>query len=114
VEVERLLGEVAVSRKTIDKALEDQRVELQEWRNVALDLEPLAAMGRLAGPLSDDLRRILGKLNDRAAALLTAFQADAIYRPEIEALRAEVMRAMSLVRQLSRSPVEPHAGQEMN
>jgi len=113
-EVERLTSEAALNKNAIDKALEDQRVELQEWRSVALELEPLAAMGRLAGPLSDDLRRILGKLNDRAAALLTVFQADAIHRPEIEALRAEAMRAMSLVRQLSRSPVEPHAGQEMN
>jgi hypothetical protein len=113
-EVERLLGEVALNRNAIDKALDDQRVELQEWRSVALDLEPLAAVGRLAGPLSDDLRRILGKLNERAASLLTVFQGDAIYRPEIEALRAEAMRAMSLVRQLSRSPLEPHPGQEMH
>lgn len=109
MDAERLIGEVALKKNAIDKALADQRVELQEWRNVAAELEPLAAVGRLAAPLSDELRRFLGKLNDRAAFLLSLSHVDASYRPEIEALRAEALKALSLARQLS-PPMAPRVG----
>jgi hypothetical protein len=100
---ERSLGEAAVKKNRIVKALADQRVELQQWRETACALEPLAAAGRVALQLSREMHDLIANVDDRARTLLAASALEAAHRPEIEALRADAMRAASLARQLSRA-----------
>ena len=100
---ERSLGEVTFKRSQVVKALADQRVELQQWRDTACALEPLANVGRVAMQLAREMHDLVANLDDRAKFLLSVSLVDANYRPEVEALRADAMRAASLARQLSRA-----------
>jgi hypothetical protein len=99
---EQSLGEATIKRSQIVKALADQRVELQQWRDTACALEPLAAAGRVAAQLAREMHDLVANLDDRARFLLGVSLLDATYRPEVEALRADAMRAASLARQLAR------------
>ena len=103
---ERALGEATFKRSQVVKALADQRVELQQWRDTACALEPLANLGRVAMQLAREMHDLVANLDDRAKFLLSVALLDANYRPEVEALRADAMRAASLARQLSRANTE--------
>jgi hypothetical protein len=109
---ERSLGEVTFKRSQVVKALADQRVELQQWRDTACALEPLANVGRVAMQLAREMHDLVANLDDRAKFLLGVALLDANYRPEVEALRADAMRAASLARQLSRAKAEPTSSRE--
>jgi len=100
---ERSLGEVSVAKSQLLKALADERIELQQWRDTACSLEPLAAAGRIAVQLAREMHDLVASLDDRARVLLSTSQLDSTSRTEIEALRADAMRAVSLVRQLARA-----------
>jgi PAS fold len=99
-EAERTLGEAIFKKNETLKTLTDQRIELQQWFDQACTLEPLAATGRLAVDIAGELQTILTKVDDRAQFLLGLSQLEASYRPEVEGLRAEALRAASLARQL--------------
>jgi hypothetical protein len=100
VESDRSLGEALFKKNQIAKSLADQRVELDRWRDTAQDLESLAAAGRLAMHVAHELHEMVATLDDRARFLLSIAALEASYRPEVERLRAEAMRAASLARQL--------------
>ena len=100
-ESDRSLGEAMFKKNQIAKTLADQRVELDEWREAARGLEPLAAAGRLALHISRELHEMVASLDDRARFLLSVSSLDATHRPEVEQLRVEAMRAASLARQLT-------------
>jgi len=108
---ERSLGEVSVAKSQLLKALADERIELQQWRDTACSLEPLAAAGRIAVQLAREMHDLVASLDDRARVLLSTSQLDSTSRTEIEALRADAMRAVSLVRQLARASAGRASGE---
>ena len=112
-DVERSLGEATIKKNQLFKKLSDQRVEMQQWQAQARTLEPLATAGRLAGQLARELHELVANLDERARLLLGVSRLDAGYRPVVEALRADAMRAASLARQLSRSAPDIPDGEEM-
>ena len=83
------------------KALVDQHAELLQWRETAIELEPLAAAGRLAATVARELQEILGRVDARAQLLLTRGTSEAGARSHIESLRADALRAASLARQFA-------------
>ena len=102
-EAQRTLGEAIFKRNEALKSLADQRIELQQWSDQACALEPLAAAGRLAIDVARELQTILATIDERAQFLLGLVNLEASYRPEVEGLRAEAIRAESLARQLTAS-----------
>jgi chromosome segregation ATPase len=83
------------------KAFADQRSELRRWQEAAIQLEPLAAAGRLAIDLARDLQETLGHVDARTRFLLTLCSSEGIPRSAIETLRADALRAASLARQFT-------------
>jgi hypothetical protein len=53
------------------------------------------------------LNELVARLDDRAQLLLSLSRVDVSYRPIIEAMHADALRAASLARQLSRSSPDP-------
>jgi len=111
--VERSTGEVNAKGRQLTKVLADQTVELQQWQETAHELEPLAASGRLAAQIANDVLALIARLDDRTRALLGATALDASFRADVEAMRADAIRAASLSRQLAQpgaaaQPSEEH------
>jgi hypothetical protein len=111
-DAERWLGKATIEKNHAVKALTDQRVEVQHWREAAWAMEPLATLGRLATHLSPELHELVTSLDERAQLLLAVSRLDTSHRPLVEALRADAIRAASLVRQLSRSHEETSPAHE--
>jgi hypothetical protein len=104
-QAEGALGAATLANHQIVKTLADQRVELDQWRTLVGELEPVASAGRLAIQLARELHQVMLSLENRAGFLLGVSPLDASCRPEMESLRADAIRASSLARQLAR----PHA-----
>ena len=98
---------LTVERDHALKLVADQLVEIAQWGETACALEPLAAAGRLAIQVSRELLELVSKLDERAHMLLNVSLLDARYRPDVELLRADVMRTASLARQLTKWSTEP-------
>jgi hypothetical protein len=101
VEIERTLGEAVLQRNELAKQLADERVELKHWRDAAIELEPAAAVGRLANKLARELHELIAALDERTRLLLEISPVDATYRAIVEALRGEAARTALLARRLA-------------
>jgi hypothetical protein len=99
-DADRALGEALLKKHQIAKTFADQRIELDQWRETARELETLATAGRLAVHVSRELHELIATLDDRARFLLSVSALDAGCRHEVERLRADAMHAASLARQL--------------
>src|SRR5262249_13604132 len=108
-EADRSLGEALFKKNQIAKTLADQRIELDQWRETARELETLATAGRLALHVSREIHELVATLDDRARFLLSVSALDASCRPEVERLRADAMPPASLARQLIAVDREVHA-----
>jgi hypothetical protein len=98
---------VAEARQTeIEKALADQRLELQTVEENAQNLERLAAAGRVALAVGRELETIVEAIDARTQHLLVECALDADNRHVFEALRVDAIDAASLTRQVLHIPVE--------
>jgi hypothetical protein len=105
-QTERALGELTLLKNQVLKSLADQRVELEQWRETASTIEPLASMGRLANQISCELHGLIATLDERARLLLNVSRVDVSYRPAIETVHDAVL-ATSMARRLSSTNAEP-------
>jgi len=100
-QAERALGEAIMKKNQILKVLADQRIELTRLSDASRTLEPLAAAGRLAVDVARELEEVTTEIDGRVKFLLGLCDLEAASRSELEALRAESLRAASLARQFA-------------
>ena len=98
--LEEAAGAVVAQQRASEKALADQRVELQSLDLATRRIEPLAAAGRLALDVARELVTAVADIDARAACLVAECAADSSSREEVEQLRAGAVRAGSLARQI--------------
>jgi PAS domain S-box-containing protein len=106
-ELEQALAAALVKQTELEKALADQRVELQTVEGNARILESLAAGGRVALAVGRELQTVVGALDARTQSLLVESALDAGNRHVIEALRVDALEAASLARQILQIQSEP-------
>jgi chromosome segregation ATPase len=83
-----------------EKALSDNRLELQSMDGVVRQIEPLAAAGRVAAEAAREILAAIGDIDARTACLAAESATDGSAREQIEQLRADAVRAASLARQI--------------
>jgi len=98
--LEEAAGAAVAQQKASEKALADQRVELESMDLATRRIEPLAAAGRLALDVARELVTAVADIDARAACLVAECPADSSSREEVEQLRADAVRAASLARQI--------------
>jgi hypothetical protein len=87
--------------------LADQHIELKGLREDADHLEPLAAVGRLAFTVSDDVQICLVSAETCVRRLLGQNTGDDTLRADLEVLRRDLSQAARLLRQVARLGVKP-------
>jgi hypothetical protein len=102
-------AEVRTRQSDVEKALLDQGVELRCLDAAVRDLEGLAAAGRAALNIGNDLQMIADALDARTRYLLAHSQHDAADRHVVEALRDDAASAASIARQLLHAAAMPAA-----
>jgi hypothetical protein len=94
------IAEERTRQSDAEKALRDQEVELRCLDAAVRDLEGLAAAGRAALNIGNELKTIAEALDARTRYLLARSQHDAADRHVIEGLREDAANAGSIARQL--------------
>ena len=102
---ERKLAEAVRTQGDVEKSIADLRVEFQSVDENARHLEWLAAAGRAAREIGQELQTIVEAVDARTRHLLTQSSVDDNGRHVIESLRGDAIGAASLVRQIM------HAGE---
>ena len=110
-EAERALAAAVLKQTELEKALADQRVELQAVAENARNLEWLAAAGRVAMAVGRELQTIVEAVDVRTQHLLVESALDADKRHVIEALRGDAIEAASLTRQIVHGNAETPSGE---
>jgi multidrug resistance efflux pump len=87
--------------------LADQHIELKGLREDADHLEPLAAVGRLAFTVSDDVQICLVSAETCVRRLLGQNTGDDTLRADLEVLRRDLSQAARLLRQVARLGAKP-------
>jgi PAS domain S-box-containing protein len=98
--MERARVAAMVRQAEVEKALADQRVERETLEDNARNLEWLAAAGRVAVAVGNEMLTIAAAVDARTKHLLTECPLDADNRHVIEALRFDANETASLARQL--------------
>jgi hypothetical protein len=89
------------------KSLADHHVELQSMELITRRLAPLAAAGRLALQIGNELLDIVATIDARASSLLADCALESGNRKEIEELRSDAISAAALARQIVRADTQP-------
>lgn len=97
---EASLATATTRQKESEKALADQRVEMQSLDQAARRIEPLAAAGRLATDIARELLAVVSDIDARTACLLAECPIESPTREEVEQLRADAVRSASMARQI--------------
>jgi len=97
---ERAREDAVRKHAAIVKALADQKLELEILTENIRSVEPLAAAGRLAAEVHEELLAFLAQIELRAQSLIERCALESIDRSEIETLRIETARAALLARQV--------------
>jgi hypothetical protein len=84
-----------------------QHIELEGVREDAQHLEPLAAVGRLAFAVSDDIQTCLTSAEACIRRLLGQNTCDDTQRADLEVLRRDLSQAARLLRQAARVGAKP-------
>ena len=98
--LEQDLKTITAQLNEAEKALSDQRLEVQSMDIVIRDIEPLAAAGRLSADLSRELLAAVTDIDARSACLTAESATESSSREQIEQLRSDAVRAGSLARQI--------------
>jgi PAS domain S-box-containing protein len=98
--MQQALAAAILKQTEMQKALADQRVELQTVEENARGLELLAAAGRVALAVGREMQTVVAALDARTQHLLVESALDAGNRHVIEALRVDAIEASSLARQI--------------
>jgi hypothetical protein len=103
------LAEERTRQSDVEKALLDQGVELRCLDAAVRDLEGLAAAGRAALNIGNELQTIAEALDARTRYLLARAPHDGADRHVVEALRDDAAGAASIARQLLHAAALPAA-----
>src|SRR4029079_4491859 len=106
---EHRIAAMSTTQAAIEKALADQRVELETLDEHLRERECLAGVGRAALAAGRELETMIMAVNAHTEFLLTRCAVEADDRQAIEALRGEAITAASLVRQIIQANPVPHA-----
>jgi hypothetical protein len=100
---------MSTTQAAIEKALADQRVELEALDENARNLECLAGVGRAALTAARELETMIMAVEAHTEFLLARSAVDADDREAVEALRGEAITGASLVRQIIQAGPVAHA-----
>ena len=109
-QLESALDETRQLQASLDESdarLTEQHLELKSLREDAQHLEPLAAVGRLAFAVSDDIQACLVSAESCVRRLLERNTCDDTQRADLEVLRRDLSQAARLLRQAARLGAKP-------